>query len=136
MNFSVQLSENTLSPNHVPKDVESGVQCEKFFRNPTADRHCRAACSRPLKSVPVEQTRRLRECPWSPHTREYPSVHEENTPCRANKGKASVQDITFSHNGYGTHWHFDLLCHYLSHFLSVSQFCFITLVDSLFNLIL
>ena len=26
-------------------------------------RHCRAACWRPLKSVPVEQTRRIKECP-------------------------------------------------------------------------
>ena len=40
MNFSVQLSEKTFGPNrvHVPKDVESGVQREEFFRNPKADK--------------------------------------------------------------------------------------------------
>ena len=84
VNFSFQLSEKTFGPNrvHVPKDVESGVQREEFFAirllTKPLRRHRRAACSRPLKSVPVEQTRGLRECPWSPHTREYPSGHEKN----------------------------------------------------------
>ena len=40
MNFSVELSEKTFGPNrvHVPKDVESSVQREEIFRNPTAEK--------------------------------------------------------------------------------------------------
>ena len=39
INFSVHLSEKTFGPKRVqvPKDVESSVQREEFFRNPTAD---------------------------------------------------------------------------------------------------
>ena len=50
MNFSIQLSEKTSGPDrvHVPKDVESGVQREEFFRNPTADKAAADTAERPV----------------------------------------------------------------------------------------
>ena len=52
--------------------------------------------------MPVEQTRRLRECPWSPHTREFPSGHEENI-CRQQSYDLAVPvpSVTMSQDGYG-----------------------------------
>ena len=114
MNFSFQLIEKTFCPNrvHVPKDVESGVQREEFFRNPTADKAAASTLPSGL-FVAFEVGARgtdktLQGRPMEPaHKRVPVRAREEHVPkvvrpCRANQGKASVQDVTLSQSGYGT----------------------------------
>ena len=104
MNSSVQLGEKTFGPYrvYVLRDVESSVQREQ----PTADKS--AASTLPSGLFEAFEVGASEPDKTPPHTREYPSGHEEKRSQQRSydlavpiKEKASIQDITLSQIGYG-----------------------------------
>ena len=104
MNFSVQLSEKTFGPNrvHVPKDFESGVQRDEFFRNPTAEKASASTLPSSLFEAFEVDARGTDKTgmPMEPAHKRVPTrARGEKMPtkvvrlCRTNQGNASVQDI-------------------------------------------
>ena len=114
MNFSVQLSEKTFGPDrvHVSKEVEGSVECEELFRNPSADKSAASTLPSGLLEAFEVGARRIDktlQMPMKPTHKRVPirarREHKPTAvvrPCRANQGKASIQDITLSQNGYGS----------------------------------
>ena len=73
------------------------IQCEKFFRNPTADKSAASTLHKTPQGMPVGSAHK--GVPIRARREHMPTAVVR--PCRANQGKASVQDITLSQNGYG-----------------------------------
>ena len=108
MNFSVQLSEKTFGPYrvYVPKDVAGIIQCEKFFRNSTADKSFASTLPSGLFEAFKIRARGADKTPQGipmkpAHERVHIRARGEQRPkaavrpCRANQGRVSVQSIIF-----------------------------------------